>query len=301
MSPPSICWRAPSPRPQWPPAMAKQAASIPSALLHPLDDRPERSGLSARPSGRNRWQAQGAISSAIGVCSGVASPPLACTTSDTSGAKMVRLPSRPASAACPSAPNTFLGADGCRARRLMDEGAIGRAVTGTFTAEGPNRNASFRVGTPTNILSLLEFRSGATVTFGASWDVFKHSNHPIELHGTEGSMRLPNPDTFVGTVSLSERGADWKDFASEGELYGARNWPYAAPDRANYRMLGVADLVRSLKTGAVPRASGNLALHVLEIMEAILHSGETKSSVAIAGDVVQPTLLTEDEASSLLA
>ena len=48
-------------------------------------------------------------------------------------------------------------------------------------------------------------------------------------------------------------------------------------------------------------SSGNLALHVLEIMEAILRSGETKSSVAITGDVVQPALLTEDEASSLLA
>ncbi|RVA25693.1 gfo/Idh/MocA family oxidoreductase, partial [Mesorhizobium sp. M7A.F.Ca.CA.004.11.2.1] len=84
-------------------------------------------------------------------------------------------------------------------------------------------------------------------------------------------------------------------------LYGARNWPYAAPDRANYRMLGVADLVRSLQTGSTPRASGSLALHVLEIMEAILRSGETQGSVAIAGDVVQPALLTEEEASSLLA
>ncbi|TPJ89664.1 Gfo/Idh/MocA family oxidoreductase [Mesorhizobium sp. B2-5-13] len=259
-----------------------------------------------------------------------------------------------------SAPDTFLGAAGRKARRLMDEGAIGRPVTGTafmmgrgmehwhpnpqfyyqpgggpvfdmgpyyltmlvnllgpvarvmamatkgqeerlISAEGPFKNTKFKVGTPTNVLSLLEFRSGATVTFGASWDVFRHSNHPIELHGTEGSLRLPDPDTFGGTVSLSERGAAWKDFASEGELYGARNWPYAAPDRANYRMLGVADLVRSLQTGATPRASGNLALHVLEIMEAILHSGETKSSVAITGDVVQPALLSEDEARGLLA
>ncbi|TGT86039.1 MULTISPECIES: Gfo/Idh/MocA family oxidoreductase [unclassified Mesorhizobium] len=259
-----------------------------------------------------------------------------------------------------SAPDTFLGAAGRRARRLMDEGAIGRPVSGTafmmgrgmehwhpnpqfyyqpgggpvfdmgpyyltmlvnllgpvarvmamatkgqeerlISAEGPFKNTTFKVGTPTNVLSLLEFRSGATVTFGASWDVFRHSNHPIELHGTEGSLRLPDPDTFGGTVSLSERGAEWKDFASEGELYGARNWPYAAPDRANYRMLGVADLARSLQTGAAPRASGNLALHVLEIMEAILRSGETKSSVAIAGDVVQPALLGEDEARGLLA
>ena len=259
-----------------------------------------------------------------------------------------------------SAPDTFLGAAGRRARRLMDEGAIGRPVSGTafmmgrgmehwhpnpqfyyqpgggpvfdmgpyyltqlvnllgpvarvmamatrgqeerlITAEGPYKNTSFKVGTPTNILSLLEFRSGATVTFGASWDVFKHSNHPIELHGTEGSLRLPDPDTFGGTVSLSERGADWKDFLSESELYGARNWPYAAPDRANYRMLGVTDLARSLLEKRKPRASGELALHVLEIMEAILASGESRSSVAIVGTVDQPPLLGEDEAASLLA
>ncbi|MER8530454.1 Gfo/Idh/MocA family oxidoreductase [Mesorhizobium sp. M0814] len=259
-----------------------------------------------------------------------------------------------------SAPDTFLGAAGRRARRLMDEGAIGRAVTGTafmmgrgmehwhpnpqfyyqpgagpifdmgpyyltmlvnllgpvarvmamatrgqevrlITAEGPYRNTSFKVGTPTNILSLLEFRSGATVTFGASWDVFRHSNHPIELHGTEGSLRLPDPDTFGGTVSLSERGADWADFHSESELYGGRNWPYAAPDRANYRMLGVADLSHALTTGRKPRASGDLALHVLEIMEAILASGESRESVAVNGAVDQPPLLGEDEATSLLA
>src|SRR4051794_2573921 len=186
-----------------------------------------------------------------------------------------------------SAPDTFLGAAGRLARRLVDEDTIGRPITGTafmmgrgmehwhpnpqlyyqpgggpvldmgpyyltmlvnllgpvarvmamatrgqeerlITAEGPYKNTTFTVGTPTNILSLLEFRSGATVTFGASWDVFKHSNHPIELHGTEGSLGLPDPDTFGGTVSLSARGADWKDLESESELYGTRNWPYAA-------------------------------------------------------------------------
>ena len=259
-----------------------------------------------------------------------------------------------------SAPDTFLGAAGRRARRLMEEGAIGRAVSGTafmmgrgmehwhpnphfyyqpgggpvfdmgpyyltmmvnllgpvvrvmamatkgqeerlITADGPFKNTSFKVGTPTNVLSLLEFSSGATINFGASWDVFRHSNHPIELHGTEGSLRLPDPDTFGGTVSLSERGADWRDFDSDGELYGGRNWPYAAPDRANYRMLGVADLARSLEENRPPRASGDLALHVLEIMEAILASGESGQSVRIAGDLTQPSLLGEDEARSLLA
>jgi len=259
-----------------------------------------------------------------------------------------------------SAPDTFLGAAGRRARRLMDEGAIGRPVSGTafmmgrgmehwhpnpqfyyqpgggpvfdmgpyyltmmvnllgpvvrvmamatkgqeerlITADGPFRNTRFKVGTPTNILSLLEFQSGATVNFGASWDVFRHSNHPIELHGTEGSLRLPDPDTFGGTVSLSERGADWRDFESDGELYGAKNWPFANPDRANYRMLGVADLARGLREGRPSRASGELALHVLEIMEAILQSGESRQSVSIGTELIPPPRLGEDEARSLLA
>ncbi len=259
-----------------------------------------------------------------------------------------------------SAPDTFLGAAGRRARRLMDEGAIGRPVSGTafmmgrgmehwhpnpqfyyqpgggpvfdmgpyyltmmvnllgpvarvmamatkgqeerlITADGPFKNTRFKVGTPTNILSLLEFQSGATVNFGASWDVFRHSNHPIELHGTEGSLRLPDPDTFGGTVSLSERGADWRDFESEGELYGARNWPFNAPDRANYRMLGVADLARGLEEGRSPRASGELALHVLEIMEAILQSGESRQSVSIGAQFTPSPRFDEGEAHSLLA
>ncbi|MFT4184597.1 MAG: Gfo/Idh/MocA family oxidoreductase [Rhizobium sp.] len=259
-----------------------------------------------------------------------------------------------------SAPDTFLGAAGRRAHRLMEEGAIGRPVSGTafmmgrgmehwhpnpqfyyqpgggpvfdmgpyyltmmvnllgpvvrvmamatkgqeerlITADGPFRNTRFKVETPTNILSLLEFECGATVNFGASWDVFCHSNHPIELHGTEGSLRLPDPDTFGGTVSLSERGADWCDFESDGELYGRKNWPFADPDRANYRMLGVADLARALQENRRPRASGDLALHVLEVMEAILASGESGQSVGIGGGLTRPLLLGEEEARSFLA
>jgi len=64
-------------------------------------------------------------------------------------------------------------------------------------------------------------------------------------------------------------------------------------------MLGVADLARALSEGRRPRASGELALHVLEIMEAILASGESRNSVVGTRD--QPPLLGEDEAASLLA
>jgi predicted dehydrogenase len=258
------------------------------------------------------------------------------------------------------APDTFLGAAGRCARRLVDEGAIGKPVAGTafmfgrgmehwhpnpqfyyqpgagpvfdmgpyyltmlvsllgpvrsvmalatkgqeerlITAEGPNRNTIFKVGTPTTLLSLLEFANGASVTFGASWDVFRHSNAPIELHGTDGSLRLPDPDTFGGEVSLSSRGNDWVHFDTRKDRYGAINYPFAAPDRANYRMLGVADLARALRDGRQPRASGALAVHVLEIMESILQAGESHAAVAIASEVERPSPLSEEEAGQFLA
>lgn len=259
-----------------------------------------------------------------------------------------------------SAPDTFLGAAGRHARRLMESGIIGKPVTGTafmmgrgmehwhpdpgfyyqpgagpvmdmgpyyltmmvnllgpvrrvqavatsgqkervITADGPKKGTAFKVGTPTSVLSLLEFACGATVTFGASWDVFRHSNHPIELHGTEGSLRLPDPDNFGGVIALSRQGAPWEETDTASALFGAVNWPVAAPDRANYRMLGLADLARSIVEGRAPRASGNLALHVLEVMEAILRAGETGIGQDIAGRTEQPKELREDEARSLLA
>ncbi len=48
-------------------------------------------------------------------------------------------------------------------------------------------------------------------------------------------------------------------------------------------MLGVADLVHALATKTAPRASGELALHVLEVMEAILASGEGSGAIRLDG------------------
>ena len=86
-----------------------------------------------------------------------------------------------------------------------------------------------------------------------SWDVWRHGIAPIELHGTEGSVRLPDPDTYGGAVELSERGADWRAYPGDGAPFGATNWPFDAPRVANYRMLGVAEIARAIR-GRAPRA-----------------------------------------------
>lgn len=170
-----------------------------------------------------------------------------------------------------------------------------------LTAEGPKRGTTIRVGTPTSLLSLLEFSSGLHLAFGASWDVHRHSNQAIELHGAKGSLRLPDPDTFGGIVSVSDHGAAWQDTDTSNHPFGAHNWPVESPDRANYRMVGLADLAASLVEARRPRASGDTALHVLNVMEAILVSAETGLAQAIIGEVDRAAPMTEDQARKLLA
>jgi hypothetical protein len=76
------------------------------------------------------------------------------------------------------------------------------------------------------------------------------------------------------------------------------NWPSETPSRANFRGLGVADLATAIGAG-VHRSSGSLALHALEVMHAILHSGAIGQSVLIRTDIERPAPLGEKEAADL--
>ena len=77
------------------------------------------------------------------------------------------------------------------------------------TAAGPRKGQAITVETPTTVMALVRFVSGADIMFTMSWDVWKHGHPPIELYGTEGSLRVPDPNFFGGVVEYTERGGDW--------------------------------------------------------------------------------------------
>lgn len=184
------------------------------------------------------------------------------------------------------------------ARRVVALSRIGAAER-IITAPGPNEGTSFKVGTPTTTMASVEFANGAIIAIGMSWDVWRHGIAPIELHGTAGSIRIPDPDTYGGDVELSRQGGEWQVFKSEPEPYGAINWPFDAPRLANYRMLGVTEMARSIAAGRPSRASGALALHVLEILEGMLIASESGQPVILPETGIRPQPLSEGEAISL--
>lgn len=176
----------------------------------------------------------------------------------------------------------------------------------TITAPGPRTGERITVETPTTIMALLQFAAGAQVTLAMSWDVHRHGHPAIELYGTEGSLRVPDPNFFGGAVELTAAAGDWKSIDSADKKFGRPNWrspswPASRPDQANYRCLGLAELARAISHGTPHRSSGRLALHVLEAMYAVLEAAESGRAVTIADKIERPSALPEDEAALLAA
>jgi predicted dehydrogenase len=113
--------------------------------------------------------------------------------------------------------------------------------------------------TPTHITGTVGFASGALATVLFSFDVH-HTHLPrIEVYGTDGALRLPDPNRYDGGVVLADAGGEWAELEPSG-----------GPDI--HRGYGVADLALALRHGRPHRASGALGLHVLDVMAGLLAS-----------------------------
>lgn len=143
----------------------------------------------------------------------------------------------------------------------------------------PLHGRKIKVETPTHISGLLEFASGVQVTLTMSFDVWKHNLPLMEVYGTEGSLSCPDPNTFGGAVRVFRKGdADWSDV------------PLAFEDKMG-RGYGVAEMAVAITKKRLCRASGELALHVVDIMESILRSGETGRAITLKTTCRQPAAI----------
>lgn len=143
---------------------------------------------------------------------------------------------------------------------------------------GPRVGQAIEVQTPTHVVAGLEFEAGAFVTLSTSFDVWKHKSSHIELYGEHGSVVLPDPNQFGGELSVCETDGDWQDLA-----------PRAFTGRL--RGLGVAEMAWALGAGQPHRANGQLALHVLEIMDATLRAAEKACPMALSTRCERPAPL----------
>jgi predicted dehydrogenase len=160
--------------------------------------------------------------------------------------------------------------------------------TRTVTSE-PRRGQVIEVEVPTTVNGVLSFASGANVSLSTSWDVWKHRRLPFEIYGTEGSMLVPDPNFFGGTPQITERDSDWQELDISAH-------PFREPNRtlrsgaqvADYRIIGLLDMATALRQGRPHRANGDLALHVLEVLDAFERSSVEGRHVMIETPCERP-------------
>ena len=166
---------------------------------------------------------------------------------------------------------------------------------------GPRQGQKIKVNTPSNIQALLEFHSGATVSFSASWDVWHHKRNHFELYGTKGTLYVPDPNFFGGTVEVALAGGEAQVQSPWDHPFGKINQNHNGRDLANYRTAGLADMAQAHMEGRDHRCSLERTLHGVDVMTSILKSGETGQFVTLTTTCTRPAALGIAEARALLA
>lgn len=142
---------------------------------------------------------------------------------------------------------------------------------------GPKQGREFPVEIDTHIAGVIEHVSGALTTIMMSFDIWAGRLPRIEVYGSEGSLSAPDPNGFHGDVEL------WKPESKE--------WS-TLPPAAGYvdasRGYGLGDMARALELGRPHRASGEIAAHVLDVMQSLLSAGESGNSVEVTSTCERP-------------
>ena len=149
---------------------------------------------------------------------------------------------------------------------------------------GPMAGTTVKVETPDHISGSLRFAGGQIATLVTTFCGKNRADdwkHPIQLYGTEGAMRVLDPNHFEGDIEVFGKGdEDWTTIEDQF-------------DHPNGRSLGVADMIDAIQEGRTPRASAELALCVLRTMHGLLESSETGEFQPIQSDFERPPAMAD--------
>jgi predicted dehydrogenase len=102
----------------------------------------------------------------------------------------------------------------------------------------------------------------------------------IEIYGTEGTLLVPDPNSFGGPVTLLQStDYEWHEV------------PLTHGYDVNMRGLGVADMAQGIISDRPHRANGELAYHVLDIMHAFHDASDSGRHIELSSPCPQPAPL----------
>lgn len=160
---------------------------------------------------------------------------------------------------------------------------VGLAQTGIprrVVTSQPHAGAVITPEAPMHTTALLRMAGGQAVTLIVSGEILGSELPRIEIYGDEGALSVPDPNTFGGPVRLWRKGhKSWQEV------------PLSHGYTANSRGLGAADLASAIAAGRPHRASGELAYHVLDVMQTIQEAADAGRFLEVASRCERPSPL----------
>ena len=160
---------------------------------------------------------------------------------------------------------------------------------------------------PNKYGSTIKFKNETIIRLTLSFDVVSHLRNHIELYGENGSMIVPDPNMFGGSVLLNKKlGSKWKNYKTNKMVLGKINIrtqssrANESPTNANYRGVGLAEMIYSIQNKKKHRCNGNLSLHILNIIEGIHKSARTKKKFHFKTTCEKPKFFTNKEINSII-
>ena len=147
---------------------------------------------------------------------------------------------------------------------------------------GPKKGKKFKVECPTTYLSTITFKNNSVIRLTLSFDFIAHQRNHIELYGEKGSMIVPDPNMFGGSVlTCNKLGDNWKEFKTSKMPLGRINIRTQSsranetPTNANYRGVGLSEMAYSIENKRKHLCSGEISLHVLDIITSIMKAARS--------------------------
>jgi predicted dehydrogenase len=146
----------------------------------------------------------------------------------------------------------------------------------TITSD-KKRGTKIEVEVPTHIAGVMDFGSGAIGTITTSFDVWAAEVPRIEIFGTEGTLSVPDPNSFGGVPRIKRMGEqEWSEV------------PLTHGHAENSRGIGPADMAAAIAGGREHRANGKLAYHVLDIMHAFHDASDQGKHIEMESTCERP-------------
>tara|TARA_B100001741_G_C16522953_1_gene585662 strand:+ start:558 stop:1718 length:1161 start_codon:yes stop_codon:yes gene_type:complete len=147
---------------------------------------------------------------------------------------------------------------------------------------GPKKGKKIKVECPTTYFSTIVFENNSIIRLTLSFDVIAHQRNHIELYGSSGSMIVPDPNMFGGSVYVCKKlGKPWTEFKTNKMPLGKINIKSQSaranesPKNANYRGVGLAEMAYCINNKKKHRCNGELSVHVLDLIQSTMKSAKT--------------------------